>query len=127
MICYEVLFPDLAAGLVRKGARFLINITNDAWFDETSGPFQHVNFGRFRAIETRRFIVRATNTGISTWFDPFGRSPERSPLFQQALLQADVAPSSELTFYVRHQRALPLLLTFLLLVTSLGAFRPNEP
>ncbi len=127
LICYEVLFPALSVDRVRMGARFLVNITNDAWFDETSGPFQHVRFGRFRAIETRRFVVRSANTGISTWFDPLGRSPQRAGLFKQALLVAEVVPSSELTFYVRHPQAVTLLLAVTFLLTLLGVFRRHEP
>ncbi|MFH1017472.1 MAG: apolipoprotein N-acyltransferase [Pseudomonadota bacterium] len=126
LICYEVLFPDLAADRVRMGARFLVNITNDAWFDETSGPFQHVRFGRFRAIETRRFVVRSANAGISTWFDPLGRTSQEIGLFRQGLLVAQIVPSSELTFYVRHPQAATIALVVVLILASLGLFKRHE-
>jgi len=72
-ICYEVIYPHLVARQVRAGATFLTTITNDAWFGRTSAPAQHFAMAAFRAAETRRWLVRAANTGISGLVAPSGR------------------------------------------------------
>lgn len=110
LICYEVLFPELSIDQVRDGARFLVNITNDAWFDETSGPYQHFHFGLFRAIETRRSYVRAANTGVSGFVDPLGRIVNRTRLFQEAVITSDVPSLSLTTLFVRAPFLTPILL-----------------
>ena len=74
LICFEDIFGDLASRLVRRGADFLVNITNDAWFGDTSSPYQHMEASVFRAVENRVFVVRAANTGISCVLDDLGRS-----------------------------------------------------
>lgn len=73
LICFEDLFPALSRQFVRRGAKFLVNITNDAWYKEGSAPFQHFAASVFRAIENRVYLARAANTGISGFIDPFGR------------------------------------------------------
>jgi apolipoprotein N-acyltransferase len=73
LICFEDLFPELSRKFVRRGAKFLVNITNDAWYKEGSAPYQHFAASVFRAIENRVYLARAANTGISGFIDPFGR------------------------------------------------------
>ena len=73
LICFEDLFPELSREFVKKGAKFLINITNDAWYKEGSAPYQHFAASVFRAIENRVYLARAANTGISGLIDPSGR------------------------------------------------------
>ncbi|MFH1262509.1 MAG: apolipoprotein N-acyltransferase [Pseudomonadota bacterium] len=119
LICYEIIFPDLSLDFVDRGATFLVNITNDAWFDQTSGPYQHVRFGLLRAVETRRPVVRSANTGITTWFDPVGRIHTPTRFFTRGFVTADIAPSTERTFYVRHPYLIPLLMLVLLLFVVL--------
>ena len=72
LICYEGAFPSITNETVREGAQVLVNLTNDAWYDRTSAPFQHFAFSIFRAIETDRYVLRAANTGISAIIDPKG-------------------------------------------------------
>ncbi len=77
LICYESLFPDLVRAAVRRGPvrpRWIVNISNDAWFGVTSGPLQHLNQASYRAIEEGLPIVRATPTGVSAVIDAYGRS-----------------------------------------------------
>lgn len=100
-ICYEVIFPGLIRDRVLDGAAFLTTITNDAWYGTTSAPYQHFVMARMRAVETRRWLVRAANTGISGIVDPWGRVVERTGLFTEALVRGRIAPRSGLSLYTR--------------------------
>ena len=73
LICFEDIFPDLSRNFVKKGARFLVNITNDAWFGNTAAPYQHVQASVFRAVENKVPVVRAANTGVSCIISPNGK------------------------------------------------------
>ncbi len=73
LICFEDLFPELSREFVKRGARFLVNITNDAWYKEGSAPYQHFAASVFRSVENRVYLARAANTGISGFIDPAGR------------------------------------------------------
>jgi apolipoprotein N-acyltransferase len=73
LICYEDIFPGLVRKLRSRGADFLINMTNDAWFGKTKAPYQHAQASVFRAVENRIPVVRATNTGLSCFISPEGR------------------------------------------------------
>ena len=79
-ICYEAIYPVTVAAEAR-GADLLVNLTNDEWFGTTSAPEMHLMSQSFRAIETRKPLVRVTNTGISVWFDAWGRAYGRTGLF----------------------------------------------
>lgn len=73
LICFEDIFGDLASAFVRRGADVLVNMTNDAWFGDTSSPYQHLASSIFRAVENRVYVVRAANTGVSCIIDDAGR------------------------------------------------------
>ena len=73
LICFEDIFPYITRGFVQKGANFIVNITNDAWFGETAASRQHLQSSVFRAVENRVPVVRSANTGISCFIDPAGR------------------------------------------------------
>lgn len=100
-ICFEDLFPEIARRFVRQGANLLVNLTNDAWYEKSSAILQHVEFSRFRAIENRRYLARATNTGVTTVFDPTGREVARAALFEEATLPATLKLGGPTTFYTR--------------------------
>lgn len=100
-ICYEIIFPEIARDHVQRGARLLVTITNDAWYGRSSAPWQHFAMARMRAVETRRWLVRAANTGISGIVDPAGRVTGRSGLFEQELIVGAVEPRDGRTLYVR--------------------------
>ncbi|MDD5281309.1 MAG: apolipoprotein N-acyltransferase [Candidatus Omnitrophica bacterium] len=74
LICFEDLFPELSREFIKRGARFLVNITNDAWYKRSSAPYQHLAASVFRAVENHVYLIRSANTGISGFIDPFGRS-----------------------------------------------------
>jgi apolipoprotein N-acyltransferase len=100
-ICFEAIFPDLIRRLRGAGAEFLVNITNDGWFLDTSAPEQHMAANVLRAIENRTCVVRAANTGISCIIEPSGRIQSRTPLLVKTVLLGQVAPSRRLTLYDR--------------------------
>jgi apolipoprotein N-acyltransferase len=83
-ICYEIVYPDLVRQSVRGGSELLTTITNDAWFGDTSAPYQHFAQASMRAIEQGRYLVRAANTGISGVVDPYGRVLTKTGVFVPA-------------------------------------------
>jgi len=101
-ICYEVIFPDLVRKMAASGAEFLVTITNDAWFGDSSAPAQHFSMVVFRSVENHLAFARAANTGVSGFIDPFGRIIEASPIFTQTALQARIPVRQPHTFYSRH-------------------------
>jgi apolipoprotein N-acyltransferase len=101
VICYEVIFPELFREFVAGGARFMVNITNDAWFGRTSGPWQHLATLPLRAVEHRVAIARAANTGVSAFVDPSGRVSAFLPLFQRGFLERRVRLRTRTTLYTR--------------------------
>lgn len=100
-ICFEVIFPDQVRHFVLKGARMLLNITNDGWFGNTAGPHQHASMAVFRAVENRAGLARAANTGISMFIDPYGRVIAPTDLFTEGYRVSPVRLSTSPTFYTR--------------------------
>ena len=110
LICYEIIFPDLARRFVKQGAGFLVNITNDAWFGNTGAPHQHFSMAVVRAIENKRWIARAANTGISGIISPTGEIRAASSVFTEASLTGVIRPLQTKTFYTRYGDIFALLL-----------------
>lgn len=90
LICYEGIFPELSRRYAGRGAQLLVNITNDLWFGDTAAPRQHLQIAAFRAVETRKPLLRAANSGISAAIDPWGRVLERLDLFQEGTILTPV-------------------------------------
>ncbi|MFA4911916.1 MAG: apolipoprotein N-acyltransferase, partial [Desulfobacteria bacterium] len=101
-ICYEGIFPDLVRKFVKKGANILVNITNDAWFGDTSAPYQHLSMVTFRAVENRVFIARAANTGISSFIDATGKIRATTEIFTKGFLIDRIPLVNIHTFYTRY-------------------------
>ncbi len=101
LVCYEVVFPELAREYVRQGSDLLVNITNDAWFGDSSAPWQHLAMARFRAIENRVWVARAANTGVSAFISPSGIILQQSQLFEASYLTAKVGLGARPGFYTR--------------------------
>ena len=101
-ICYESAFPHLVRQFARGGAEALINLSNDGYFGRSAAREQHLKLVRMRAIENRRWIVRATNDGITAAIDPAGRVTQRLEPYREATARARFAWSRETTFYTRH-------------------------
>ena len=103
LICFESIFPDISRKQAQAGANLLVTLTNDAWFGRSSAPMQHLAMGVFRAVETRKTLVRAANTGISAFIDPMGRMQEASPLFTEYARSQPVALVNGLTCRTRRR------------------------
>ena len=102
LICYEIIFPQLAGAMSNHNASLIINITNDAWYGRSSAPFQHFSMAIFRAVENRRSLVRAANTGISGFIDPAGRVLAKTDIFKKAAVTCQVPLMHDKSFYSRY-------------------------
>jgi apolipoprotein N-acyltransferase len=91
LICYESIFPNFTRREVNLGADVLVNITNDAWYGESSAPYQVLAMAEMRSVETKVPMVRVANTGISTLILPSGQITARTPLFKRGSVVVDVA------------------------------------
>ncbi|MFH1195069.1 MAG: apolipoprotein N-acyltransferase [bacterium] len=109
VICIESIYPDYVAAFVQRGANFISVVTNDSWYGNSSGPYQHKEISTLRAVENRRAVVRAANGGITCLIDPLGRTISESVMYTRTYLVADVPIEKELTFYTRNPLIVPIL------------------
>ena len=119
IICYESVYGEYVTGYVSNGADFLTIITNDAWWSDTQGHKQHLNYAKLRAIETRRSIVRSANTGISAFINEKGDILQTLGYAEVGSLRGEITLNNKETFYVKHgdyiARVAHLLALFLFL------------
>ena len=113
-ICYEVVYPEFAAGMAAR-SDLLLTISNDTWFGTSAGPLQHLQMAQMRALEAGRWMIRATNNGVTGLIDPFGKLSVQIPQFEEGILYGDVVPMGGLTPYL-YWRSWPLI------VLCLGMF-----
>lgn len=126
-ICWESIFPDLFRQFVKNGATFMVNITDEAWFEKTAAPYQFMAMSVFRAVENRVSIARAANTGISGFIDPYGRvigkvSKGTQDIFVEGYLTKVIPVSEKRTFYTNFGDVFAyanLVATFFALAASL--------
>jgi len=124
LICFEDIFPDLSRQFRLKGADFLINITNDAWFKKTSSPYQHMQASVFRAIENRIYLARAANTGVSCVIDNLGRVVAKiegggTDIFVEGSVSGIVKKSNFVSFYTKYGDVFTALCCLYLVIFSL--------
>jgi apolipoprotein N-acyltransferase len=101
-ICYESIFGDELRHFALNGAQVLVNISDDGWYGDTSAPWEHLDMARMRAIENHRWLLRATNTGITAAIDPEGRITTTIPRHIRTSVQVPFGFEDDLTFYTRH-------------------------
>ena len=99
LICYEGIFPELSRECVRQGAEVLVIITNDSWYGRTAAPAQHLQMAAFRAIETRKPLLRCANSGYSVVFDPLGQEGQKIGLFEEGMFITEVAGNNYRSIY----------------------------
>ena len=100
-ICFESLFPQISRAETRDGASVLFVTTNDSWFEHTQAARQHLMMSKLRAIENRRYVVRAALTGISAIIDPYGRTVTELGVFERGIVSGTVAPLHTVTLFTR--------------------------
>jgi apolipoprotein N-acyltransferase len=120
-ICYEDIFPQLVRRITLAGAQVLVNICNDAWYGDSAAAFQHLEMARLRAIENRRYLLRATNDGITALIDPYGRVEKQIARYRTMVLPADFSYRRDQTFYTNHGDVFAWLCTALAVVMVLVA------
>ena len=116
IICYESIFGDYCREFVLRGARALCVITNDAWWGNTPGYRQHLDFARLRAVEMRRDVARSANTGISAIINQRGEIVSRTSWWQREVLRGQIQLNDARTFFVRHGDITGRICTFLFLL-----------
>jgi len=126
LICYELMFPTLARTQVKNRADLLINITNDAWYGDTAAPYQHFSIAVFRAVENRRALIRAANTGISGFIDPTGRITAPTPLFVKAVAVQSAPVIREKTVYTRYGDLFARICLALSLIVVIWNFKSSH-
>lgn len=126
IICFDSVFPHIVRQFVKRGARILTIITNDAWFGETSGPYQHAQYAVLRAIENRVGIARSANTGISMFIDPSGRKHETVGLKKRAEITYELPVTHDMTFYTWYGEWLGILCLVVSLPVTIFGFIKKE-
>jgi len=120
-ICYESIFGDEIRIFAKEGADVFVNISDDGWYGDTSAPWQHLNMARMRAIENRRWLLRDTNTGVTTVIDPYGRLTASAPRHVFTSLAAHYGYRSDKTFYTVYGNVFAWLCGIIVLLALLFA------
>jgi apolipoprotein N-acyltransferase len=113
IVCYESVYGEYVGEYVKKGANFLSIITNDGWWGDTPGYKQHLKYGAIRAVETRRSIVRAANTGISCVINQRGEISKASSWWKDDVISATINVNDKITFYTRFGDYLGLMAIYI--------------
>ncbi len=108
VICIESIYPDFIAAFVSKGAQFIAVVTNDSWYGNSSGPYQHKEISVLRAVENRRTVVRAANGGISCIINPLGQTVSETKMFTKTVLVRNVELKDVKTFFTKYPLLLPV-------------------
>jgi apolipoprotein N-acyltransferase len=121
LVCYESVFPTFPNYFVQRGAEFLAVLTNDSWYGKLSGPYQHEEFAKLRAVENRKAVVRCANGGVSCLINKFGVTQVETKMFTRTHLVVEVPLNNEKTFYTKHPLIVPVsALIFSLLILGLN-------
>jgi apolipoprotein N-acyltransferase len=118
VICYESIWGSWVGESVKNGAQFIAVITNDGWWGNTSGKDQHMLYAKLRAIETRRWVVRSANTGISGFINQRGDLVKQSTWWTSTALKEDINLNDNLTVYVNHGDIIAKLCAIIALVLA---------
>ena len=118
LICYEDIIPSFSRDFALKGANILINLTNDAWFGKSFAPYEHLLVSIPRAVETRRYMIRSTNTGVSAVINPIGEVTSETGIFKKDYFSEEVALLYSDTLYMKVGDIFPwiCLISFIIFV-----------
>jgi apolipoprotein N-acyltransferase len=126
-ICYEDIFPQLVRRIALAGAQVLVNISNDTWFGDSAAAFQELEMARFRAIENHRYLLRATNDGITALIDPYGRVEKQIARHRTTVLTANFSYRRDQTFYTKRGDVFAWLCAALAAVIIVAAITSSAP
>ncbi len=118
-ICYEIIFPALSRQMVQNGAHLLLNLTNDGWYGISSAPYQHFSMTVLRAVENKRSLARAANTGISGFVAPTGEILGTTPIFKQRVLSQTLPLLEQKTLYSRYGDGFAICCLMLIIIGSI--------
>jgi apolipoprotein N-acyltransferase len=121
-ICYESVFPDDIRKFAANGSQVFVNISNDGWYGDSGAYAQHLKQVRMRAMENSRWVLRATNTGVTASIDPYGRIVTSIPRKLRTAMQAPYALTQVTTFYTRHGDWFAYLCAIISVAAVLWAF-----
>jgi len=121
-ICYEIAYPELVRTMV-KGSDILLTVSNDGWFGDSLGPWQHLEIAQFRAKESGRYLIRSTNTGVTAIIDNQGEIIKTFPQFTRGAMTADVQLMQGITPYVQYGELIVIALVFLLIILQRVLYR----
>ncbi|MFC2103491.1 apolipoprotein N-acyltransferase [Bacteroidota bacterium] len=121
LVCYESIFPLFTTNFVQRGADFIAVVTNDSWYGNSSGPYQHKDFAVLRAVENRRAVIRSANGGISCIINPLGEIISQTEMFKTEVLVGNVPLEKKLTFYTDN----PSIITTIISVISVWVIGLN--
>jgi apolipoprotein N-acyltransferase len=114
VICFEGIFPDLVRRFVENGSQLIVNLTNDGWYGRSAAPYQHLAITRLRAVENRRYLLRAANSGFSAFIEPTGRIQISTSLMIEAVCEGRFRFLAEKTLYTRYGDVLVFLCAIIL-------------
>ncbi len=132
LVCYEAIFPELAVQSpdapikTPPPPQWLANVTNDAWFGTSTGPYQHLQMVRMRAVEQGLPLVRAANTGISALIDPYGRILQSLPLNHEGVLDGRLPKPAQRTLYAKNDGLLNFILIIIIMAVCLWGCRQQK-
>jgi apolipoprotein N-acyltransferase len=118
LICYEVIFPGRVTAAGQERPAWLLNVTNDGWYGDTPGPYQHFAFSRARAIEEGLPLIRAANTGISAVIDSYGHVLKAVPLGETGVIDLALPRAVSPGFYARHHETVFVFVVFFLIFAA---------
>jgi len=133
LICFEDLFPELSRGFVKRGAQFLVNITNDAWYKKTSAAGQHFQASVFRAVENRLWLARAANTGVSGFVSGEGKirslvtGAEKEKIFVEGFRIESIHSGNRLFSFYSRFGDIFIIACFLFVLYAIIRLRKNKP
>lgn len=112
VVCIESIYPVFVSEFVKEGAELIVVVTNDSWYGDSSGPYQHKEISVLRAIENRRSVVRSANGGISCVINPVGETLVHTNMYERTSFTYPVTLQSNLTFYTKYPLILPIVSIF---------------
>jgi len=125
LVCFESVYPDFVAQFAQRGANMISVVTNDSWYGNSSGPYQHKEISVLRAIENRRTVVRAANGGISTIIDPLGNTIVSTKMYTTDFIVGDVWLEDEKTFFSKNPFIVPVI-SYVISLFIAGLFFLNK-